>query len=171
MGMRVIFLEVDGVLHPASAAIRFSLAGSAKANAQELWLFRWAWILEDLLAPHPDVGLIIHSGWRLFLPENELQSLLGPVARRYVGSTPRGARWDSIAHVLAASDIDDYLVLDVFANEYPAGLEQLVVCDPVAGLRELRVQAMLRDWLERRGPDMQLARRGDGGNLPSNLLR
>lgn len=171
MGMRVIFLEVDGVLHPASAAIRFSLAGSVKTNAQELWLFRWAWILEDLLAPYPDVGLIIHSGWRLFLPENELQGLLGPVARRYLGSTPRGARWDSISSVLAASDIDDYLILDVFTNEYPVGLDRLVVCDPVAGLKELRVQAMLKDWLGRGRPDMALARRGDGGNLSSGLLK
>jgi hypothetical protein len=171
MGMRVIFLEVDGVLHPASASIRFSLAGSVKTNAQALWLFRWAWILDDLLAPYPDVGLIVHSSWRVFLSENELQGLLGPVARRFLGTTPRGARWESIASVLASSDIEDYLILDTCPHEFPATIDNLVACDPVAGLRDLRVQTKLRDWLAARAPEMPFRRRDDQGRPQGWVLK
>jgi hypothetical protein len=90
--MRVLFLEFDGVLHPASAAHRFTPGNSLRQGVLALWLFRWAWILDELLLPHPEVRIVAHSNWRLFASDEELKSVLGPLARRFVGTTPHGAK-------------------------------------------------------------------------------
>ncbi|NEX63997.1 HAD domain-containing protein [Noviherbaspirillum galbum] len=161
--MRVIFLDVDGVLHPASAAIRFSLAGSPRANAQALWLFRWAWILDELLAPYPDVGIIVHSDWRLFLSSGELQSLLGPLGRRFIGVTPRGPRPESVAAVLETADVEDHLVLEAGIDNAVQSSCQ-VRCDPMAGLQDFRVQARIRAWLAT--GDARLAQASGAGEAP-----
>lgn len=145
--MRILFLEFDGVLHPASAAARFTLAKPLKRSVQQAWLFRWAWILDELLGPHPDVGLIAHSNWRYIAPDDELRSFLGPVARRYLGSTPRAQRWDSIARVVQANQLRDYRILDPLPSAFPQDAAGLITCDPEAGLLDSKVQDRLADWL------------------------
>ncbi|TFV95216.1 hypothetical protein E4K72_18125 [Oxalobacteraceae bacterium OM1] len=146
--MRILFLEFDGVLHPASAAARFTMARPLKRSIQDAWLFRWAWILDELLESHPDVGIVTHSNWRYLAPDDELQSFLGPVARRFVGSAPRGERWVSIARVVRESELREYRILDPLPGAFPNGTEELIVCDPEAGLKELRVQGELKEWLQ-----------------------
>src|SRR3569833_4609748 len=93
MQMRVLFLEFDGVLHPMSATARFAPVAPLKYRIQEAWLFRWAWILEELLDAHPDVGIIAHSNWRMLATDEELQSFLGPLAHRFFGCSLFGLRW------------------------------------------------------------------------------
>jgi hypothetical protein len=146
--MRILFLEFDGVLHPASAAARFTLAKPLKRSIQQAWLFRWAWILDELLDEHADVGLIVHSNWRYIAAEDELCSFLGPLARRYVGSTPRAQRWASIAQVVQANHLRDYRILDPLPDAFPHEARELIVCNPEAGLRERRVQEQIAEWLQ-----------------------
>ena len=145
--MRVIFLEFDGVLHPMSAISKFAPTYPLKKVAQHAWLFRWAWVLDEVLEDHMDVSIVVHSNWRLLAPDDELQSLLGPLARRFIGSTPRAAKWDSIALVIEQNRLRDYRILDAVPRSFPSGLPELITCDPEIGLRAYTVRQQLRTWL------------------------
>lgn len=149
--MRVLFLEFDGVLHPASATRQFLPRSPLRRDVLALWLFRWAWILDELLSPHPDVGIVAHSNWRLFVPGDELKSVLGPLSRRFLGTTPRGAKWESIDAVASMNDLRDYRVLDAWPDAFPSGAPELIICDNEAGLKDLRIQARIASWLEHAG--------------------
>lgn len=145
--MRVLFLEFDGVLHPMSASVRFAPVAPLKRRIQEAWLFRWAWILDELLEPYPDVSIVVHSNWRMLASDEELQSFLGPLALRFAGSTPRGKRWDSIAQVIQDNRLRDFKILDPLPECFPSALPQLIACDPEAGLQAFGVRRQLRNWL------------------------
>jgi hypothetical protein len=145
--MRVIFLEFDGVLHPASAAARFTPVAPLKRTTQRAWLFRWAWILDELLAGHSDVGIVVHSNWRFLASDDELQSFLGPLARRFAGSTPRAQRWQSISLVVEQNRLRDYRILDALPTAFPFGLAELIACDPEGGLQAYGVQHQIERWL------------------------
>jgi hypothetical protein len=151
--MRILFLEFDGVLHPASAVVRFAPSAPLKRSVQSAWLFRWAWILDELLSAHADVGLIVHSNWRFIAPDDELRSFLGPLARRFIGTTPRAQRWQSIAQVIAVNGLRDYRILDPLPGAFPADMEELIACDPEAGLQDFKVHARLGSWLAPRSPE------------------
>ncbi|WP_019140460.1 HAD domain-containing protein [Noviherbaspirillum massiliense] len=146
--MRVIFLEFDGVLHPASAASRFVPARPLKRAVQQAWLFRWAWILDELLEAHADVGIVVHSNWRMLAADEELQSFLGPLGRRFLGSTPRGSKWEGVSHVVQHNQLRHYRILDHAPQAFPAGLPELIACDPEMGLRAFGVRQQLQSWLD-----------------------
>jgi hypothetical protein len=145
--VRVLFLEFDGVLHPASATHRFLPRSPLGRDVLAFWLFRWAWVLDELLAPHPEVSLIAHTNWRLFVPDDELKSVLGPLSRRFLGTTPRGTKWESIETVARINKLRDYRILDAWPDAFPSGVPELIVCDSEAGLKDLRVQARISSWL------------------------
>ncbi len=50
--MRLIFLDFDGVLH------------EARGDLEEGQYFKWLPILTELITPHPDVRVVVHSSWR-----------------------------------------------------------------------------------------------------------
>lgn len=136
--MRVLFLDIDGVLH------------SAKAGTPESQLFCWFDELVCLLAPHPDVMLVVHSTWRLDHTAAELGDLLGVLASRYLGVTPRGPRWESIRWWLYQNKaVTSFRILDDQPREFvdPVPVE-LIVCHPETGLSAPEVRAQVRDWLE-----------------------
>jgi hypothetical protein len=145
--MRIIFLELDGVLHPLSAISGVAPLAPLKRTVQRAWLCRWAWILDELLDNHRDVGIVVHSNWRLLAPDDELQTFLGPLARRFVGSTPRLQRWDSISLVVEQNRLRDFRILDSIPRAYPLGLAELITCDPEAGLKDYKVRKQLQVWL------------------------
>ncbi|HEX7648718.1 MAG TPA: HAD domain-containing protein [Noviherbaspirillum sp.] len=146
--MRVLFLEFDGVLHPASAAYRFAPGNSLRQSVLALWLFRWAWILDELLLPHPDIRIVTHSNWRLLASDEELKGVLGPLARRFVGTTPHGTKWSSILAIAQLNELHDYRILDAWPEVFPPDIPELIVCDTEAGLQDLRVQSQLASWLK-----------------------
>jgi hypothetical protein len=145
--MRILFLEFDGVLHPASAACRVTPCDGLRTSAQRAWLFRWAWILDEMLERHPDVGIVVHSHWKGLAVETQLQAMLGPLGRRYIGITPRADRWDGIVEVAQRNHLRNYRILDALPSEYPPRLAELIACDPEAGLREFSVLRQLQAWL------------------------
>ena len=147
--MRILFLEFDGVLHPASATSRVTPYGvsTLRSSVQRAWLFRWAWILDELLVRHPDVGIIVHSHWKGLAAQQQLQNMLGPVGRRMVGVTPGGERWQGIAATAEINRLRNYRILDARAGDYPPRLAELIACDPEAGLREFSVLRQLQSWL------------------------
>ena len=88
---RLLFIDFDGVLHPLDDVHR-----------PDGW-FRWLPVLADLLAPWPDVRLVVHSSWRYDHSDAELRVLLGQLSSRVVGSVPRLPREQAIENFLQAN--------------------------------------------------------------------
>lgn len=139
---RVIFLDFDGVLHPAYVT-------PWSSNR-----FEYLPDLERLLSPWPDVRIVVHSSWRVDHSVEQLRTLLGLLGSRVIGVTPRLQREDSILAAVGQLGHGgrrlDWCVLDDAPEEF-AKLDKtrLIVCDPNAGISALRVQDAVRDWLER----------------------
>lgn len=122
--MRILFLGIDGVLHPLE-----------DSENQAGWL-RWLPTLESLIDTAPDVNVVVHSTWRYMYTDEELRTLLRGLGHRFVGSTPRAPRAQAIEMVLQANRgiVDSHLVLDDDPSEFNAGRLNLVLCDPQRGL-------------------------------------
>lgn len=134
--MRVIFLDFDGVLHPV------------EAGSLGLEYFCWLPVLYELLAKHADVRVVVHSTWRYEYSDEQLQTLLGPVGTKFVGSTPRGPRELAIETVLQANkSIRHHLVLDDAREEFSGTRVNLVLTDSQLGLSDKRAQKAIAKWL------------------------
>lgn len=132
--MRVLFVDIDGVMHPFGCAVD--------------QLFAWRGLLDELIAEHDDLVLVVHSTWRYEYSLDELREFLGA---RVADSTPRGPRWDSIQWWMSQNykTVSSWRVLDDAPVEFPdPPPPQLIVCDSATGLSDDGVQAQLRNWLE-----------------------
>ncbi len=140
--MRIIFLDIDGVLHPLNE-------GDNPAG----WL-RWVPVLEALLVNAPDVKLVVHSTWRYMYRDDELCALLGPLSDRFIGCAPRVARGDAIEMVLQANkaSLTAYLVLDDDRTEFTSRRLNVLFCDPRLGISAQKTQAAICAWLRRTAP-------------------
>lgn len=150
--MRVLFLDFDGVLHPASATFGLSpqvpLSQIRKVRPAT---FVHAGTLAEMLLPHDDVRLLVHSSWRNQLEDDELRAIVPELQPWFAGSV--GARYrgrdEAIRAWLAMHGTCDFRVLDdeeaLFSGSWP----QLIVCNPVSGLGDPDVQRALREWLTR----------------------
>ena len=92
---RVIFLDFDGVLHPCPPDRIFEPILPLAELIRIDNMFRWVPLLAEILDGHKDVRIIVHSTWRLLASDEELRSVLGPLADRFAGSTPRAGRRQS----------------------------------------------------------------------------
>lgn len=136
--MRVLFLDIDGCVH----------SGEDADEPTEYWV--WLPLLVDLLEPHPDVVIVVHSSWRFERTLDELRGLLGALGPRVIDATPRAPRWESIQRWLAESGraVSSWRVLDDTPAQFPSPMPpQLIVCDPARGVSDPKVQAALRAWL------------------------
>lgn len=137
MMMRVLFLDFDGVLHPATSIGPLST--------------HWCWlpVLAEILAPHDNVRIVVHSTWREDHNVDELRELLFGVGERVIGSTPEGGRLESIERWLEEHpDVTDYRILDDDESEFFYPLpEALILCDSVRGISGKRAQRKLLAWL------------------------
>jgi hypothetical protein len=137
---RILSLDFDGVLHPLGT-------GTTTISTTH---FGWLPVLERLLAAHPDVRVLVHSSWREAYRPEELQMLIGPLEKRFVGAAPMGQRYESVLWWLQMNPAySSYRILDDDATEFPDPLpDELVLCDPLQGVSDPLVQAQLRSWLE-----------------------
>lgn len=137
---RLLFLDFDGVLHPASATV----------NEQVCQLPLLADCLADV-----DCHLVISSNWRHHHPLRELIKRFPSAMRccfvRATGGLCFG-RWQRYQEILAfvgmAAVGADWRALDDSINEFPVECPQLVACDPNQGFDVPQMQA-LRHWLTR----------------------
>ncbi|MDM0046798.1 HAD domain-containing protein [Variovorax dokdonensis] len=138
MGMRVVFLDFDGVLHPAGVP-----AGSALP-------FEWISELAHLLAEHPHVGVVVHSSWRSVFSPDELREFLRPLGWRPLATVGDGAKAIAIQNYLREHpEIEDFIILDDDAQEFPAKLgAHLVACASITGVSEQRVKHSIVVWLD-----------------------
>lgn len=136
--MRVLFTDLDGVVHPGPNV------------ATSLTHFCWVPNLTRLLAPWADVEVVIHSTWRHQYELSELQEMLGVLGRRVVDKTSGAHRWNSIEEWIARNPgVKSFRVLDDEPSEFPwPHPKELLICRPDLGIAEPEVQARLRAWLE-----------------------
>jgi len=148
--VRTIFLDFDGPLHPTSAiegltpsrGVLLSEAGGSRG------LFRWLCHLEEALVGHEDVAIVVHSAWASYATNDELRTVLGALAERFVGITPRDMdRWEGIRHVIDRFGIDSYRVIDDAVDKFPDGLQQLIAVSPLSGLSDPAARHQIRQWL------------------------
>jgi hypothetical protein len=135
--MRVLFIDADGVLHPEPPRSGFH---------------RLCWLphLVELLAPYPDVRVVVHSSWRLDMPQDYIARLMAPLGAQYAGVTKGAGREASIRAWLkeSAEKVRSYRVLDDMPREFREGWTELIICPSREGLTHPGVQAKLRDWLQ-----------------------
>lgn len=139
--MRLMFLDFDGVVHPADTGLRLAER------------FCWLPILESLVEGHPDVYIVVHSTWRYEYTDQELRGLLGPLGQRFVGSAPRAPREQAIETVLLANKlVRAHIALDDDRREFSGTTVNLLPLDSQRGLSDELVQAEIKRWLQSTSP-------------------
>jgi hypothetical protein len=135
--MKLLFLDFDGVLHPA---------GGAPGTCMP---FEWLPTLVELLDPAPNVLLAVHSSWREVHAMEYLKDFLGPLGSRVLGSVPNGPKSNAIQSFLTSNpSVQDYLILDDSAAEFGSDLStHLLTCKPLVGIQDPAVQLKLKAWL------------------------
>ena len=158
----ILFLDFDGVLHPARAVMGQhgpELDGDGS-------LFMWAEPLAELLAERPHVQIVLSTSWARHLPFEQVRDFL-PVAlrRRVVGSTwhriqsdpdfSRGlpfsywqdaSRYQQVKRWANAHRLRRWVAVDDDAKGWDEP-ERLVQTNPETGLSDLAVVARLSDLL------------------------
>lgn len=145
--MTTLFTDFDGVLHPVDAAT-FDGAGRLLADPR---LFTWLPVLADILAPYPEVQIVVSSDWRRLLDDDSLKRLLGPLAPRFAGvvDTWGASRVEEILAEVRRRQLMRWLAIDDQPTVLTASRRdaRFIVCAPDTGLSALPVQARLRATL------------------------
>lgn len=152
--MRALFLDFDGVTHPVSAIADWRSLNIHSADMAQLIqkrdLFRWLPHLTQALHNHPDVLLVVHSGWRGVADNTRMREILGPqLAECFMAVTSVELnRHEGIQALVQRSGLDHYLVIDDAIHEFPPGFKHLLATNPDLGLSDPQVLRRLDDWLE-----------------------
>lgn len=135
--MRAIFIDFDGVLHPAGGSVGACLP------------FEWLSDLKALLSPHPPVRIVVHSSWRLTYSHEEIREFLSGLRALEIAIVGPGEKHQAITAYLGAHpEIASGLVIDDEPNEFPADFPlQVVACDPAIGITCPRVKSQVTAWL------------------------
>ena len=144
----ILFLDIDGVLHPSSGSTPFVPACVA--------------VLESLLSGFPDIEIVITSSWREDKSLPELKALLGrQIGSRVIGITPvidepflHHVRFHETQAYLADTDKQDtlWVALDDEVGNYPSNLPVLIT-DRRSGITEedgLRLKHMIAELQKHR---------------------
>lgn len=155
--MKVLFLDIDGVLHDVSAAeIEYTETGIQITGSR---LFQRLPLLEELMNRCPDVSILISSSWQEHYSVDELRGLLGTAGSRVIDST----RSMNAGRELAANRYEEcqvaangigashWVMVDdqpgiVWGSRVPTSEEKnrVVFCDPVLGLTPRVVDVLAR---------------------------
>ena len=118
----ILFLDIDGVLHPGSG-----LDSGLMCRAEDL---------ADAIAGQ-EVRIVISSSWRFhrelekiagMLPEAISERVIGATGDAYIGRWPR---YNEIRNWVAANDpLVDWRALDDARLEFPNPCPPLISCDP-----------------------------------------
>lgn len=147
MQRTVLFLDIDGVFHPADAC---GPMPDGTVFGEDL--FRWAQPLLDVLGDMPHVDIVLHSSWRhCYKSLPALKADLPPrLAARVIGVTPVeiGDRQTSIEAYVKRHRVQRYVAIDDARFPFDDGLAWLLVCGP-DGLSNPDTVRALREALER----------------------
>jgi len=136
----VLYLDYDGVLHPADVRVPVDDRTLARVYYQgqptNHPLFEHAPLLEHILHPFPDVKIVLATLWSRELGLEYAAQQLPPGVRERVIDTvwrgslieyPPGSRYDVIQTDADARGLTQWLALDDDLNEWPDDRLHLVV--------------------------------------------
>lgn len=164
---RLIYLDIDGVLHHENLQPRFSLGAPMRwSTASRQQRFDWAGHLSRLLEPHPDVMVVLSSHWcvRLGSPRT-LKRLPEELRRRVIGSTVDRYRHVASSGIMARFELlsrgqqvwadvcarkpQHWLALDDDVHGWPdEAAAHLIPCDGDLGLSSAITQRQVRDAID-----------------------
>lgn len=139
---KIIFLDYDGVLHPASTP-----------SSQQL--FSCSHFIEKVI-DEKSCDIVISSSWRFHmdyeklianLPKKIKDCVIGSTGEPYIGQY---SRYNEILDYLKASKLFNdvkWIALDDSLFEFPKNCEQLIVCNPNTGV-SAKESGLLKKWLE-----------------------
>jgi hypothetical protein len=158
--VRIVFIDFDGVMHPASAAVDLKRSFIQQASPAELrarGLFVYTRILAEALKGAHDsaeLRVVVHSSWRSNFRDDEIRRVIPELEPWLLGTVgfPTLARDAAIMKWLEmmGDKVSDFLVLDDVPQLFAGGAAKwanLVLCAPEKGLDEPRVQEELKKFL------------------------
>lgn len=140
MNNRFLFLDFDGVLHPSGGPPGQTLP------------FEFNDALAQLLKPHPDVAVVVHSTWREVHSLDLIRDFLAALGGRPIDVAGPGEKGPAILSYLnragIAQDGSRWRILDDQPEAFPDDLRPWVVsCDPLLGITDPDAQERLLRWL------------------------
>lgn len=143
----IVFLDFDGVLHPADY-LNFNTINGELVLASDA-RFCWADDLWNLIRKF-DCHLVIHSSWRNSYTLNQLRGLLPrELGKRVVAVTVGDNRYDSILAYVEADAVKRYIILDDAADEFPSECVELLLCKDNIGISSPEIQNKLSEFLNK----------------------
>jgi hypothetical protein len=154
---KICYLDFDGVLH--SDQVYLSRDFGIHMQAEGRGLFEWVPILEDLLAPHRDVSIVLSTTWvaefgldvtREVLPESLQERVIGatynPENLRYFDAWPRGKQVTSDVQIRKP---DRWFALDDDPSGWPdSSRAHVIQTNGATGISTLEVQDKIRRLLD-----------------------
>jgi hypothetical protein len=158
---RYLYVDWDGVLHDSS--VFYTPERGPYIDTPGRTLFEWVPILEHILAPHPDVKIILSTSWvARFGMEGTAAWLPASLRKRVVGTTADGVkdpwscpRGQQVLRAAQHRGIQDgwWLAIDDDAYQWPREyLDRLVKTNGATGLSDAVVQQKLKFLLARFEP-------------------
>jgi hypothetical protein len=158
----VLYLDFDGVLHPEGVYWHPKRGAYLYADYERVGhrLFEHAELLESLLAPYPDVAIVLSTSWVChYRFEGTRRRLPAALQTRCIGATfhtemdryefeatfrGRQVRADALRRMPKA-----WLAIDDTDEGWGSARDHLVLSHEVHGISEPQVLARLRAGLER----------------------
>ncbi|CAJ0698309.1 HAD domain-containing protein [Ralstonia mannitolilytica] len=148
----VLFLGYDGCLHPNAV----SHSGHEPLLYGKSRLFEHASDLVELLAPYPEVDIVLSTEWvwhygvamaLSYLPEPLRKRVVGTTAE-FKGDPVLVSKFDQILYYVTRRRVDFWLALHHDDGAWPAPFRtQLVWPDPHLGIGKQTIQDDLKDKL------------------------
>lgn len=159
---RYIYLDFDGVLSHESVYIHPKRGIYIREPG--FLLFQWMPILEDLLTPHLEIGIVLSTTWVSRKSFSFAKKQLSPALQaRVVGSTFHNRETDKAlfaqqtraAQIFADVSrrglrIEDWIAIDDDAESWPLiHARNLIRTDGATGISTSEVQAAIEVWLDK----------------------
>jgi HAD domain in Swiss Army Knife RNA repair proteins len=157
---KVLYLDFDGVLHDQE--VHFHPKWGIFIKTPGRTLFEWMSILDDLLAPHPEVNIVLSTSWVRVRSFNFARSQLSSaLQQRVVGATyHRRAMYKDVFDVLPrgeqiAQDVyrrgpSAWFAIDDDALCWPQWCrDNLIKTHGSTGISDPLIQSEIRIMLER----------------------
>lgn len=154
-----IYLDFDGCLHDSSVWIPADR--EPYCDTPDRTLFEWAPILVDVLAPYPDVRIILSTSWLKLGFETARDKLPSGLRERVISATsanPEAAyasqqltlRGEQVRVDAARRGLErwEWIAIDDDRNGWADMEDRLVLCRGGFGLSDPDVQARIRHFLE-----------------------
>lgn len=166
-GAKVLFLDIDGVLHPNGNA--HFIPGTDKVGGH--YLFKWLPILLEVLTEFPDVEVVLSSTWRYCwqtdeelrenLPAKLIEVLVGTTGRAFMG------RYDAILDYAIRNRVSSYVIVDDDKNSFPENCPELVWTPSTRGIKSEKSLGELRAKLKAM-TENPTSKENDAGTESSN---